>query len=353
MPAVFTPISRREMEEFLGIPQPGEDNKTYPEGYAGFKPVTFAGTYELVYSKRVDPEKGKQLALRVYTGIEAFSGESREVGEDAIRVQLFARDDAGKVSHVGGSRRCHRVQGWRNNLQRRLDNWEEQIGPSCPKCGRMMAERDGSKGKFWGCPGYDKDAPDAPHSCKGTLPYSAKGSPECPCCDHPMAKRNGRNGEFWGCTQYPECKGTRDLDGNDTTFRPQAAKTQAPALPAHKCPLCNSNMRERQGKHGPFLGCVRYPDCKGIREVDGSVGKMQGGKTAPVQAAKTAAPPVARPQPPKTVAPAPVKPVAPAQAAKPAAKCPKCRSDLRLLTDSKGQFWSCSSPRCGFSADLA
>ena len=30
-----------------------------------------------------------------------------------------------------------------------------------------------------------------------------------------------------------------------------------------KCPLCDSNMLERTGKHGSFYGCSRYPECKG------------------------------------------------------------------------------------------
>ena len=29
------------------------------------------------------------------------------------------------------------------------------------------------------------------------------------------------------------------------------------------CPLCNSEMRQRQGKTGAFWGCTQYPTCKG------------------------------------------------------------------------------------------
>ena len=28
------------------------------------------------------------------------------------------------------------------------------------------------------------------------------------------------------------------------------------------CPLCSANLAERDGLHGPFLGCVRYPACE-------------------------------------------------------------------------------------------
>ena len=43
--------------------------------------------------------------------------------------------------------------------------------------------------------------------------------PFCPLCGKPMALRTARKGartgmQFWGCSAYPECKGTRPLDGS-------------------------------------------------------------------------------------------------------------------------------------------
>ena len=34
------------------------------------------------------------------------------------------------------------------------------------------------------------------------------------------------------------------------------------------CPICNSSMSRRNGKFGPFLGCNKYPNCKGVRNLD-------------------------------------------------------------------------------------
>lgn len=31
------------------------------------------------------------------------------------------------------------------------------------------------------------------------------------------------------------------------------------------CPLCGSRMRKKQGRYGEFLGCSRFPSCKGTR----------------------------------------------------------------------------------------
>lgn len=43
-------------------------------------------------------------------------------------------------------------------------------------------------------------------------------APACPLCGKPLALRMARKGpnagsQFWGCSQYPDCKGTRPLDG--------------------------------------------------------------------------------------------------------------------------------------------
>jgi hypothetical protein len=118
------------------------------------------GTLELVWGKRVDKPllNGDKLplSLRVYTGINP-SGDSRGVGEDAMRVNLFARktDAQGQpiIIKLAGSKRVHRVAGWKANLQNRIDRWAEGM-KLCPKCGMPMVERKGTNGKFLGCLGY-------------------------------------------------------------------------------------------------------------------------------------------------------------------------------------------------------
>ena len=36
---------------------------------------------------------------------------------------------------------------------------------------------------------------------------------------------------------------------------------------SEKCPLCGSVMYKREGKYGEFLGCSKYPNCKGTRKL--------------------------------------------------------------------------------------
>ena len=37
--------------------------------------------------------------------------------------------------------------------------------------------------------------------------------PACPKCSGPMGLKHGPYGPFWGCFGYPECKGTRNANG--------------------------------------------------------------------------------------------------------------------------------------------
>lgn len=84
----------------------------------------------------------------------------------------------------------------------------------------------------------------------------------CPKCGGQIAKRWGRNGQFIGCTSYPDCDFTQNLDADGN---PEAEKQ--PELTDYDCQLCGAKMYKRWGRNGFFLGCSRYPECKGTRPV--------------------------------------------------------------------------------------
>ena len=86
----------------------------------------------------------------------------------------------------------------------------------------------------------------------------------CPKCGGPMQVKLGRYGKFLSCANYPECKGTRQLDGKE---RPEPQE-----VPGEVCDDCGAPMLLRHGRYGEFLGCSRYPDCKFVRS------KTIGGK---------------------------------------------------------------------------
>ncbi len=79
-----------------------------------------------------------------------------------------------------------------------------------------------------------------------------------------MIKRSGRFGPFLGCVQYgaetDPCTGILNLDK-------KTGQTVAPSRPPYatelECPKCESPMNLRTGARGPWLGCSRFPKCRG------------------------------------------------------------------------------------------
>jgi hypothetical protein len=137
MAAEYVNVTRDEMESLL-----------FPQG---FHKLSLDGTRELVYGKRVDKD-GLTLSLRVYTGINP-DGNSREVGADAMRCNIFWRKPNGDVTKVASSKRVHRVKNWRSNLQQRIDALV--IEERCA-CGSPMVRRTSrtNKSEFYGCANF-------------------------------------------------------------------------------------------------------------------------------------------------------------------------------------------------------
>jgi hypothetical protein len=139
--AQFTNITAEEMTEFLTTQNPP------------FSIVQLDNVGEMVFGRRVHGQHNWPLTLRVYTGIDGKN--SRGVGDDAIRCSLFMRTRTGEILFVGGDKRVHRVKGWRQNLQSRIDKWEEYAPTiACRKCCLPMVLREGKFGKFFGCSGW-------------------------------------------------------------------------------------------------------------------------------------------------------------------------------------------------------
>jgi DNA topoisomerase I len=68
----------------------------------------------------------------------------------------------------------------------------------------------------------------------------------------------GRFGKFIGCTNYPDCRYIRNMDGS---VRPE------PKMLDEICPECGKhNLQERVGRYGAFIGCSGYPECTYIKK---------------------------------------------------------------------------------------
>ena len=148
--ATFYPITKEEMSSLV---EPW-----------GFSLISLPNTRELVWAKT----RPDGVQMRVYSGINP-TGESREKGSDAIRVELYWTLGENELVRIGGSKRVHRVKGWRDNLKQRMTAWKELLGPPCPKCSAPTVERTVKKEgpnqgkKFWSCCTWAKT------KCNGTI----------------------------------------------------------------------------------------------------------------------------------------------------------------------------------------
>ena len=182
----------------------------------------------------------------------------------------------------------------------------------CPKCGRRLEYRLGKKGRFLSCSGYNENVaepePEKPaargkaKAAKGkkAKPARAKKPKHVPACDYampvdregqpllpeqidllspagvPMVKRTGRFGDFLveDKPRPPKPKGKKAAE----TTEPPAPQplilnldrkgnlkfpSPPPLVTDIACEKCGAMMNLRDGKRGPWLGCQKFPKCRG------------------------------------------------------------------------------------------
>jgi DNA topoisomerase I len=84
---------------------------------------------------------------------------------------------------------------------------------------------------------------------------------ECPKCkEGKLQKIWSRSKYFYGCSRYPDCNYSAPVEEISFNKEDYAADFNWD----QKCPICQSDMKVRHGRYGTFLGCLRYPECKGI-----------------------------------------------------------------------------------------
>ncbi|MDD4382118.1 MAG: type I DNA topoisomerase [Candidatus Dojkabacteria bacterium] len=84
-----------------------------------------------------------------------------------------------------------------------------------------------------------------------------KSNEKCPICKGSMVVRIGRYGKFLSCSKFPECKGMTDIEGNEESIDLKKY------LKPKECPKCKGEMVLKNSKYGKFWACKNYPDCKG------------------------------------------------------------------------------------------
>jgi len=129
----------------------------------------------------------------------------------------------------------------------------------CPKCGARTAYRFGRNGRFLSCSAYPECDYSAPIDRDGRPLLPERVDLACPEDGSAMELRNGRFGPFLASINYPQTTYVLNLDKKGGIKYP-ATPPLATDLP---CPKCDSPLNLRRGKRGPWLGCSKFPKCRG------------------------------------------------------------------------------------------
>ncbi len=133
----------------------------------------------------------------------------------------------------------------------------------CEKCGSSLVYRFGKNGRFLSCSRY----PDCDYAC----PCDRQGRPQlaefvdvkCPKTGRPMIRKTGRFGPF---LTTPLEEGESQDVGLILNID-KRGHVAAPSIPPLEtdlpCPTCEAPLNLRSGVRGPWLGCSRFPKCRG------------------------------------------------------------------------------------------
>jgi len=92
------------------------------------------------------------------------------------------------------------------------------------------------------------------------------GDPSCHICGAPMEKVFSGKSKSWfaSCSRWPDCEGTLPLNPDGTLGEPEPEPEPDERV---RCEICGKPMILKSGRYGRFYGCVDYPSCKGIRNL--------------------------------------------------------------------------------------
>lgn len=86
---------------------------------------------------------------------------------------------------------------------------------------------------------------------------------KCEKCGGPMVIKLGRHGQFLSCANYPQCRNTKEFRRNENGEIEIVEKGEA----AENCEKCGAPMVIKNGRFGKFLACSRYPRCKNTKKI--------------------------------------------------------------------------------------
>lgn len=158
----------------------------------------------------------------------------------------------------------------------------------CPKCEKqhLLLKKSKAGKQYVQCPDP---------KCKFISDCDEQGNPikppdtgiVCEKCGSPMVVKVAWRGPFLSCSGYPKCRNAKSINAElrdklKDILPPMPEKGAAAAKPdvpnvevTDPCPECDAPMRLMKSRFGPgyYLGCTKYPKCKGKGQVSGELQK--------------------------------------------------------------------------------
>lgn len=150
----------------------------------------------------------------------------------------------------------------------------------CPRCGqhKLLLKASKTGKKYLQCPDS---------KCRFRADADEHGQPvrppetgiTCDKCGSPMVIKVAWRGPFLACSAYPKCRNAKSLTAElreklqhllPPPREKKAATASVPNVPiSETCPECGAPMKLMKSRFGPgyYLGCSKYPKCKGKAKV--------------------------------------------------------------------------------------
>jgi DNA topoisomerase-1 len=168
-------------------------------------------------------------------------------------------------------------------------------------------------------------------------PQDVETEEVCEKCGSKMVKRWGRHGWFLACSAFPECKSSRPIEEK---------KTVPDMETEEKCPKCGSPMLIKTGRFGRFIACSKYPECKTTKPIPTGVKCPDDGGDIIQRRSKKGRAFWSCSNYPKCKFATWHRPLP--------EKCPKCGVDFLVIKKAKSGelIKSCLKKECGFSEEI-
>lgn len=211
------------------------------------RPATYAQTITLLQTRHYLDKDGKKL-ISTELGRTVVDFLSKYF-QDIMDVEFTANmEDKLDDIELGGKRWQDIIKDFYGNFDKELktafyDGKKEKVPDEetdivCEKCGTKMVIKTGKFGKFIACPNYPK--------CKNTKKIEGENPivAKCPKCGKDVRQLKTKTGKFfYGCDGYPECDfRSWDIPANE------------------KCPECGTDMILRKFKTKNIVSCTN-PKC--------------------------------------------------------------------------------------------